>query len=327
MAKDKVQNSSVLTICVEGSPAKNTGGNHLRLQLLQSVFDILNQSDAPEKIDYILMPAGFFFINQHIGDLTPHQRDKTLLKQDFIRTLQSGVRQLRGKYPDLQIVLGIDSHDTAKGCEQFVVATDGTQVTGYSRKLFPVPEEIDAEKQTPMRIYADDVQEPKRFLPSGRRKLFLATCYDIFSLGDAALKRDYRHKSIIRLTQRGARENVSEMENRAKGERKILQRQWHNVLAQEKPDMALVCIHKFSDENRTVYYQRHGIANAAAATGGLCAGAAHFEKLPSRAENAPLSAARVPKQHLYQGDKRGAHLNKPKWARRIDGALLRVFSG
>lgn len=66
------------------------------------------------------------------------------------------------------------------------------------------------------------------------------------------------------------------------------------------------------------YWQRHGMACAAAAIEGAAIGAAHFEDWLPDPEASTLAATKVPKEHLTAGLNRRAHSHPP-----IDSLVIR----
>jgi hypothetical protein len=94
--------------------------------------------------------------------------------------------------------------------------------------------------------------------------------------------------------------------------------------------LALAAVHGFEMPGRDGYWQRHGMACAAAALGGAAIGAAHFEDCQPEPEASTLAAAGVPKAYLKAGSHRRLHAEPPIESLTIrkggrSAALVRLF--
>ena len=249
----------------------------------------------------LVCPGGFLHSAVSVAGKTFEERKERLEATPVIRSI---IRMVG----DGTVVTGMDRIVSGKR-EQFMVAVDKNGVQAVSRKLFPTKGESLNEG---LDTHLSDASDSGRFftMPDGRTAVLL-TCYDVFSVGD------WKTGSKARLTW------VRDIKPEGTKRQNILEN-WKTLLDVHQPTVGFVGIHDFANPNVTVFYQRHGIANAASAMQGEVYGASHFQTLPHNTE-APLSSRNVPASHLKAGSYRQAHFNNPNGFSSGNGWIVRYF--
>jgi hypothetical protein len=165
-------------------------------------------------------------------------------------------------------------------------------------------------------------------LPSGA-KAILSACYDLFGLTETPGEASSRYHAIRAL--RSGQKILRMGDQGFKQLRRQCLADWTNLLAREKPDLAIATIHGFERPGLDGFWQRHGIASASAAMQGrFVVGAAHFEDWLPASGQSTLASMGVPRRHLTAGTARKAHRLAPKDTVLIEKngeplALVRLF--
>jgi hypothetical protein len=250
-------------------------------------------------VDALLLPGGYFRLEQSIGFLNSEERDHVLTTSFIGQTCRHVSRNLSRTFPWIALVVGVDcepSSDEFHG-DQLTAAWRSGKLIGLGLKVFPSVADADGKKSTPMRCYAIDYDNPGRVitLKSGNRAL-LCSCYDAFGVRAKA----GGSKDILRAIRYLTDTNGQVVDPPSHQRRRALLRRWSNFIEASDVNAALAAIHNFEQPGRDLYWQRHGIASASAALGGgLVVGAAHYmEALPSDPRRSPLAARAVPQSHI-----------------------------
>jgi hypothetical protein len=305
----------IATLVVEGKPCARLVQNAARLRLLDQVLNQL--SCLPwGPLDALLLPGGFLRFPAWPREQDNALRQRLILEHPAGTALLSAATRLQHAHPGALLVVGIDTlrRSGEDGGQQACVAFGGSGIVGLAHKIYPVDGDTNFATLPPLMTYAADYAAPARFvsLPNGSRAV-LCACYDAFGLSATAPD----HAAIRYLWSEGA-EHDSDSPAFPALRRQCLALS-RRVLKEQAPDLALVAIHDFKHLGATGLWQRHGLASAAAALGGIGTGqgfavaAAHTERFLTL-EAAPacrqgaLAAYGVQKQHLTQGCYRKAHV-------------------
>jgi predicted amidohydrolase len=261
-------------------------------------------------VEAVLMPGGFLRLPDPIGHLDEIGRREALLSRPVVRALGELSRRLaRGASPTL-LVVGIDLKPLNRriGGDQMVAAWRDGELVALVRKTFPANGDTDGWGPV-YPVYEEDFVSPSRIvaLPNDQRAVLLG-CYDAFGVRGIV---DERHCDLTAM--RLARDRDGELRAPAMAIRRNFLGQWRSLIAAHRPHLALVAIHNFVRPGADGYWQRHGIAGASAALGGIpVIGASHFnEALPEDPVRSPLAAAGVPLAHLEQGNRREPNALRP----------------
>lgn len=319
----------VAAVCVLGRSASTPKENQARGQLLAQIAAAIHERGWTG-LDALVLPGGFYRLSRPVGHLAPPKRLASLTGQVCLVAARRQLARLQGRSPGCLLVTGLlaDPTDTRQRQEQLSAALSAEKVVGVARKLFPTAAEGEGRRQTVPR--ADDYGSPDRLviLPSGA-KAILSACYDLFGLTEMPGEASSRYHAIRAL---GTGQKILRMGDQGF---KQLRRQcfadWSNLLAKEKPDLAIATIHGFGRPGLDGFWQRHGIAAASAAMQGRFAvGAAHFEDWLPAPGQSTLASVGVPRKHLTAGTARKAHRLAPKDTIQIEKddeviALVRLF--
>lgn len=317
----------IAAVCVRGQRCKTIARNPKRLELADSIVSALLEHPW-QPLDAVLLPAGFLRLPASIADLDFAGRAEALARTRIGRALIRQCRRLEAAFPGILIVTGIDGDGRDEGDDQLCVAFGARGVVGVARKLFPT----DHDTRNPERAVTPrlaDYDCPGRIvaLPSGRRAA-LCACYDVFGFHEGPDTLSARTRAIRHIHD-GSRVLADDEDGFTALRRAALaswQARWRGAGA----DLALAAIHGFEQPGRDGYWQRHGMACAAAALGGASIGAAHFEDGLPEPGSSTLAAVKVPKAHLKAGPYRRAHALAPAaWVTLRKGgreaALIRLF--
>lgn len=317
----------VAAVCVRGKRCTNLAHNPRRLDLLERVIDHLDKAAWPE-LEAVLLPGGFLRLGRSLADLTFEGRAAVLARTRIGRRLLRLARHLDQSHPGALLVVGIDGDNTGEGDDQFCVALGPFGIVGLARKIFPTEKDTEnpAKAVTPRLA---DYDCPGRIiaLRSGRRAA-LCACYDVFGFHEGPDSSSVRTRAIRRLHD-GGRMIDADSPGFADLRRAALaawQARWRGA----EISLALAAVHGFECAGRDGYWQRHGMASAAAIIGGASIGAAHFEDGLSEPDASTLAAANVPKAHLKAGPYRLAHAHPPTESFTVrkggrSAALVRLF--
>ncbi len=322
-----IRSARIAAVCVRGQRCKTTNPNPKRLALLETIVSHLLDSDW-QPLDAVLLPAGFLRLGRSLADLDFAGRAKALAATRIGWSLLRQARRLDQAFPGALLVVGIDGDTQGEGDDQFCVAIGASGVIGVARKIFPT----EMDTKNPDRAVTPrlaDYDDPGRIiaLASGRRAA-LCACYDVFGFHEGPDSGSSRTRAI-----RWIRDDSRTMGQDAPAFT-ALRRQalagWQAHWRGAGVDLALAAIHGFEKSGRDGYWQRHGMACAAAAIEGAAIGAAHFEECLPEPDSSTLAATKVPKTHLAAGLNRRAHSFPPmdslvirKGGRRA--ALARLF--
>ncbi|MGE5503910.1 MAG: hypothetical protein ACM31L_05755 [Actinomycetota bacterium] len=317
----------IAAVCVRGQRCKTITRNPHRLELAEAIISTLLEHPG-QPLDAVLLPAGFLRLPTSIADLDFTGRAEALARTRIGRALIRLCRRLEVAFPGILIVTGIDGDGMDEGDDQLCVAFGAHCVVGVARKLFPT----DHDTRNPERAVTPrlaDYDCPGRIvaLPSGRRAA-LCACYDVFGFHEGPDTLSARSRAIRQIHD-GSRA-VTDDEDGFTALRRAALANWQARWRGAGVDLALAAIHGFEQPGRDGYWQRHGMACAAAALGGASVGAAHFEDGLPEPLSSTLAAAQVPKAHLKAGPYRRAHALAPAaWVTLRKGgreaALIRLF--
>jgi hypothetical protein len=303
-----IRSARIAAVCVRGQRCKTTNPNLKRLALLETIVSHIVESDW-QPLDAVLLPAGFLRLGRSLADLDFAGRATALAATRMGRSLLRQARRLDQAFPGALLVVGIDGDAMGEGDDQLCVAIGAAGVVGVARKIFPT----EMDTKNPDRAVTPrlaDYDDPGRIvaLASGRRAA-LCACYDVFGFHEGPDSGSSRTRAIrwIRDGSRAMGENEPAFT--------VLRRQalaaWQALWRGAGVDLALAAIHAFEQPGRDGYWQRHGMACAAAAIEGAAIGAAHFEDCLPDPDASTLAAAKVPKAHLTAGINRRAHSHPP----------------
>ncbi|MFN6951199.1 MAG: hypothetical protein ACK4NE_01190 [Albidovulum sp.] len=276
---------------------------------MRIVEGLIARRDWPS-VDAVLLPGGFFRLRNAIGALCDDDRRSALLATKAAGLCAQASRLLDGQHPGAVLVIGMDADPVSRkiGGDQLVTAWRSGDLVGIARKTFPSHGDTHG-KQPPYPIFDLDFACTSRFvsLRSGHRALLLG-CYDAFGT------RSVIHSRFVDLVaMRLARDRHGGGHEPSLALRHAFLTRWRALIWAHPPDLALCAIHGFKRPGMDGYWQRHGIAGASAALGGIpVIGASHFNKaLPRTADRSVLAAAGVPLSHLELGPHRPMHALAP----------------
>lgn len=297
--------------------------------LMRMVEGLVDRRDWPS-IDAVLFPGGFFRLRNPIGSFGEDDRRLALLATKAAGLCADASRLLDARHPGAVLVIGMDADPVSRkiGGDQLVTAWQAGDLVGLARKTYPSYGDTHGQ-QPPYPIFNLDFASASRFvsLRSGHRALLLG-CYDAFGT------RSVVHSRFADLVaMRLARDRHGGWHEPSLALRREFLVRWRGLIRAHPPDLALCAIHGFTRPGMDGYWQRHGIAGASAALGGIpVIGASHFNKaLPTSIDRSVLSAAGVPLSHLDLGPHRPMHALAPSEGFTVadeDGdpvALLRRF--
>lgn len=298
--------SSIVSVSIHGYHRRPTPDPAKRVDLASKIVEAIAASGWTS-IDAVLLPGGFQRLSDPIGHHDQQGRVAALMRRRPVADLGALSAHLG---PSCTLVAGVDfkPFNRKVGGDQFVAAWRGGDLVALARKTFPADGDTDGSGPV-YPVYEDDFASPSRAITfgSGRRALLLG-CYDAFGVRSLAHPR-FANLTAIRL----ARDRIGTLRRPSMELRRAYLGQWRAMVAEQAPDLALVAIHNFIRPGADGYWQRHGIAGASAALGGLpVIGAAHFnEGLPPSPEQSPLASIDVPTGHLDEGAWRRPHAWRP----------------
>ncbi|MGE5545330.1 MAG: hypothetical protein ACM33T_00405 [Solirubrobacterales bacterium] len=306
--KRPTPSARIAAVCVRGKRCTNLSHNPRRLDLLEKVIDHLNEAAWPE-VEAVLLPGGFLRLGRSLADLTFDGRAAVLGRTRIGRSLVRQARRLDKTHPGALLVVGIDGDNHGEGDDQFCAAFSPEGVVGLARKIFPT----EADTKNPDRAVTPrlaDYSCPGRIVTlTGGRRAALNACYDVFGFHEGPDSASARTRAIRWICD-GGRLVGTQHEGFADLRRAALAA-WRARWRDAGVDLALAAVHGFEMPGRDGYWQRHGMACAAAALGGAAIGAAHFEDCLPEPEGSPLAAAGVPKAHLEAGPHRRLYADPP----------------
>lgn len=298
--------SSIVSVSIHGYHRRPTPDPAKRVGLASRIVEAIAASGWPS-IDAVLLPGGFLRLPDPIGYLDAEGRTAALMGRRTASELGALTARLN---PSCTLVAGVDfkPFNRKVGGDQFVAAWRTGDLVALARKTFPADGDTDGSGPV-YPVYEEDFASSSRVIMvgSGRRAILLG-CYDAFGVRSAAHPR-FANLTAIRL----ARDRIGTLHRPTMELRRGLLGQWRAMVAEQSPDLALAAIHNFIRPGADGYWQRHGIAGASAALGGVpVIGAAHFnEALPASPEQSPLAATGVPVGHLDEGAWRRPHIWRP----------------
>jgi hypothetical protein len=325
----------IVSASIFGRPAERVHDNQHRATWLKAMAQALAGRQSWTPLDALLLPGGYFRLEQSIGFLNSEERDCVLNTSLIGKTCRQVSRTLSRAFPGIALVVGIDCEPMSNEFrgDQLTAAWRSGKLIGLGLKVFPSVADTDGKKTPPMRCYETEYDNPTRViaLRSGNKAL-LCSCYDAFGVRAKA----GGSKDILRAIRYLTDANGQAVDPPSHLQRRALLRRWSNFIDASGVNIALAAIHNFEQPGRDLYWQRHGIASASAALGGgLVVGAAHYlEALPTDPRRSPLAAWAVPQSHIRAGLTRQAHMLAPVTAVTINGslgptpkALLRLYEG
>lgn len=302
--------ASVVSVAVLGHSARPPPIARRRGPVLMRIVEGLVDRRDWHILDAILLPGGFFRLRNPIGALGEDERRSALLSTKAAGLCAGASRLLDAHHPGAMLVIGMDADPVSRkiGGDQLVTAWRSGDLVGLARKTYPSYGDTHG-KQPPYPVFDLDFTSASRFvsLRSGHRALLLG-CYDAFGTRSIVHSR-YADLVAMRL----ARNRQGGWHEPSLALRHDFFVRWRALIRAHPPDLALCAIHGFKRPGMDGYWQRHGIAGASAALGGIpVIGASHFNKaLPRTAERSVLAAAGVPLSHLELGPHRPMHALAP----------------
>lgn len=300
----------LVTVCVEGQPARHCRDNNRRLELLANLVEEINR--RWENLDAVVFPGGFLRLDECIGHRDYEDRIRALSSAGLVEPIKKIIKVLK-RSPGALIVFGVDGPPYPNGDwgDQFCVAANVTGIVGIGRKIFPVAGSPIAESEAGnMLCYDADFAEAHRIvkLPNGSNAI-LSACSDMFGVADLGAADGKRARGIRWIgnfndqVERGTESFDDKLDANLARFKKLIE---NNVT------VGIAAIHYFGSHS-TAYWQKHGIAACSAAlNSGFSVGAAHFSHLPKTPNSSTLAAAQVPIKHLEQGIHREAHAWDPR---------------
>ncbi|MBL8569872.1 MAG: hypothetical protein JNK84_12430 [Phreatobacter sp.] len=254
-------------------------------------------------VDAMLLPGGFFRLRKAIGALGENDRRSALLAPKAAGLCAEASRLLDAQHPGAVLIIGVDADPVSRkiGGDQLVTAWQAGDLVGFARKTFPSHGDTHG-KQPPYPVFDLDFASPARIVAlRGGRRVLLLGCYDAFGT------RSVVHSRFADLVaMRLARDRPGGWHKPSLALRRSFLTRWRALIRAHPPDLALCAIHGFKRPGMDGYWQRHGIAGASAALGGIpVIGASHFNKaLPASIHRSVLAASGVPLAHLELGPHR-----------------------
>lgn len=321
----------IAALCLLGKRAQRLSLNKPRGKLLLAAARAITEEPVWQGLDALLLPGAYFRLKGYLGARKHPARVKLLAKEGFMPAVLEAAALLQAGSPGALVVFGADSSAPRRWefGDQLCVAVGADGIAGLARKIIAVDQDTIHCKRVYVPVMAD-YASPHRFviLPSGH-KAALCSCFDMFGIcADAAMlaKRGLPIRDLwlpYGKCPRVEEPGFKPLREQALG-------QWHALLKEHKPTVALSAIHSFKLPGRDGYWQRHGLAVASASIGGgLAVGAAHFEERLPGPNQSTLAAFDVPASVLAEGPKRSPHRAVPIAAKTIEAggqtALLRLF--
>lgn len=301
---------SVVSVAVLGHSARPPPIARRRGPLLMRIVEGLADRRDWHSVEAMLLPGGFFRLRNAIGALGEDDRRLALLATKAAGLCAGASRLLDAQHPGAVLVIGMDADPVSRkiGGDQLVTAWRSGELAGLARKTFPSHGDTHG-KQPPYPVFGLDFASASRFvsLRSGHRALLLG-CYDAFGT------RSIVHSRFADLVaMRLARDRHGGWHEPSGVLRHAFLIRWRALIRAHPPDLALCAIHGFKRSGMDGYWQRHGIAGASAALGGIpVIGASHFNKtMPRTADRSVLAASGVPLSHLELGPHRPMHALAP----------------
>lgn len=304
----------IVAVCIKGEPIKDYKSNKKREKILEDV--IKNVKNKWKRIDAIIFPGGFFFLNKNIGKLPYKKRVKELNKTTFHKACIKMCRKLPG---GSLIIAGVDyGKYFTKNSDQFCVAWDRNGIKGIGRKIFPTKK----EGLNDYLCYEDDYKTKNRIvkLKSGENAI-LCACYDMFGCSENYNNYEKRTKCIKHIFPFSKKDDFKKL-------RKKCVQDFIKLLKSENVTIGIVAIHN----DPTRYWQCHGIDTCSAALNGIAIGASHFKDNLPTDDKITLASYKKPKKILKLKDKRkrvslkNNETYKPKdFFYKDDKCLVRLF--
>lgn len=301
----------VATLCVLGRRAMAASSAPSRSRLMTQAADAIAGAAGWQALDALLLPGGFFRLGRFLGPLDYDERKAALEAMPAVQAAIRAAQSLQQASPGCLVIFGADSWSPRRWeyGDQFCVAVDAAGVVGLSRKII-LTERDSIHCRRVYVPYADDYKAPERFvrLRSGHQAV-LCSCFDMFGIcgSDSQLAR--RGRAIRDLHFGNGSPRIEERGFNLLREFRLAL--WQRLLDQSQPSVAFAAIHDFRAPGRDGYWQRHGIAVASAAIGGLAIGAAHFALRLPTLRSSTLCASAVPRRALREGAARGAYRFMP----------------
>lgn len=322
--------SRLATLCVHGAPVVSTKDNVDRLNLLMTVVKALREHPECHPIEALVLPGGFFRLSRALGVTTFERRKAILEKEPITGSIRAALEQLHDLSPGVILVTGVlaTPRDVSERIEQVGLAFGPGGLLGAARKIFPTKNESQGRRFVSPVV--DDYANKNRLVPlPGGRVALLHACYDLFGTADLGGDSSQRRHAIRRLLSRRGKVAFGTEEFRSLRDQGWAK--YRDLVTAAAPKVAIAPLHGFEGPGRDGYWQRHGIARASAALGGvLVVAAAHFSSGLPEPDRSTLAASSVPRSHLSAGPNRKAHRLRPVASLTIEApgglrALLRIF--
>lgn len=335
--------SRIVSVCILGQPIKDTRANAERQELLQkAICEIGNRGWS--NLDAIVLPGGFFYLDQYFGPLSYTERVAALENTSFHNICTDSCHCLSQNSPGMVIAIGVDTVEPGNPAgfwgDQLCIAWNEKGIVGIGRKVFPVspPRNQDYKEENDESVhyicYAEDYRDRNRIvsLANGANTVICA-CYDIFGCAENPeefiLTERTRNIKYINDGTRLHQFNTPPHPGSNIEYFKVLRRDcvngFHRLLKTNRVAIALGAIHK---DPSARYWQIHGIqACSAGIDGGLVVGAAHFSTGLPQSDEHILSACNIPFQYLKMANKNSRQMMPWQYRDRIrdDKFLIRLF--
>jgi len=334
-ASPAIGQPNIVTAAILGLRATSADQNAERADLLDRI--ISQVIDIPDwtSLDALVLPGATFFLPHYVGHLSFEDRQAVIAASDVGLACQQASLRLSDYAPGALLIVGLDSISPGPGNfgDQMAVAWSGGSIIGIGRKVFPVDADSNGVDLEPVLCYAEDYATPHRIvrLRSGHNAL-LCSCYDAFGVAEHPDAPTARTRYIRDIVSDGT---LHSQEHPGFAHlRQSCIRDWRNLIDSHKVSITIACVHSFARPGHDLFWQRHGIATAAAQLNGLAVGAAHFHDwLPDATEvsASTLASWQVPSAHLSQGLSRKANILSASAAIMVTGeeqgrALVRYIS-
>lgn len=317
----------IAAVCVRGKRCTNLSHNPRRLDLLETIVSKLEEAAWPD-LEAVLLPGGFLRLGHSLADLSFDGRAEVLALTRIGRRLQHQARRLDKANPGALLVVGIDGNNVGEGDDQFCAAFGPEGVVGLARKIFPTEHDTENPERALTPRLADYDCPGRIVTLVGGRRAALCACYDVFGFHEGSHSGSARTRAI-RWMRDGGRlvgtgdEGFADLRCAALAT-------WRAKWQGAGVDLAMTAVHGFEMPGRDGYWQRHGMACAAAAIRGAAIGAAHFDDCLPEPESSTLTVVGVPKAHLKAGPHRRLYAEPPLESLLVrkggrNAALARLF--
>lgn len=301
---------SIVTVAVLGHSSRPRPVARRRGPLLLRIATAVAARNDWSSVDAVVLPGGFFRLRKAIGSFGEEERRSAVLATKAATLSAKASCILSARHSRALLVVGMDSDPVSRkvGGDHLVTAWQDGGLVSVARKTFPTHGDTHG-RLPPYPVFDLDFTSPARMAPlrTGHQVLLLG-CYDAFGARSIVHP---RHADLMAM--RLARDRTGEFHTPSIQLRRYFLARWRALILAHPPDLAFCAIHGFVRPGLDGYWQRHGIAGASAALGGIpVLAAAHFNKaLPRAIDRSVLAATGIPLRHLDLGLHRRMHAHNP----------------